>query len=115
MDETTGSVGLRALVANPDQTLLPGLFVRAKIELGEQQAILVPQRATTRNSDGGLTVWVVDAQNQVNPKQLVVAGAFGDKWIVASGVDAGETVIIEGYQRLRPGMTAVPSPYSPAL
>lgn len=114
VDETTGSVGLRALVANPDQTLLPGLFVRAKIELGEQQAILVPQRATTRNPDGGLTVWVIDAQNQVNPKQVVVAGAFEDKWIVASGVDAGETIIIEGYQRVRPGMTAVPSPWSPA-
>lgn len=115
VDETTGSVGLRALVANPNQTLLPGLFVRAKIELGEQQAVLVPQRSTTRNPDGGLTVWTIDAQNQVNPKSLVVAGAYGDQWIVASGIDAGETIIVEGYQKVRPGMTAVPSPWSPSL
>lgn len=114
VDETTGSVGLRALVPNPDQTLLPGLFVRATIELGEQQAVLVPQRSTTRNPDGGLTVWLIDGINKVTPHQIVVAGAYGDQWIVASGVEAGETIVIEGYQKIRPGMTVIPSPWAPA-
>lgn len=114
VDETTGSVGLRALVPNPDQTLLPGLFVRAKIELGEQQAILVPQRAAIRNPDGGLSVWAVDGANIASPKPIVVSGAYGDQWIVASGIEAGETVVIEGYQKIRPGVTVTPSPWSPA-
>lgn len=114
VDETTGSVGLRALVPNPDQTLLPGLFVRAKIELGEQQAVLVPQRATTRNPQGGLTLWTIDDTNQVNPRPIMVSGAYGDNWIVAEGIEAGETIIIEGYQKVRPGMTVMPSPWTPA-
>ncbi len=114
VDETTGSVGLRAVVPNPDQTLLPGLFVRAKIELGERSAVLVPQRATTRNPDGGLTVWTVDENNQANPRPITVAGAYTDQWIIASGIEAGETIVIEGYQKIRPGMTVSPSPWSPA-
>ncbi len=114
VDETTGSVGLRALVPNPDQTLLPGLFVRAKIELGESQAVLVPQRATTRNPQGGLTLWTIDGTNQVNPRAIMVSGAYGDNWIVASGIDAGETIVIEGYQKIQPGMTVNPSPWAPA-
>lgn len=114
VDETTGSVGLRALVPNPDQTLLPGLFVRTKIELGNQPAILVPQRATTRNPQGGLNVWTVDESNQVNPRPISVSGAYGDNWIVSSGIDEGETIVIEGYQKIRPGANVVPSPWMPA-
>lgn len=111
VEETTGSVGLRALVPNPDQTLLPGLFVRAKIELGNLEVILVPQRATTRNPDGSLTVWTIDGNNQVNPRPITVSGAYQDQWIALSGIDAGESIVIEGYQKLAPGMTVVPSPW----
>ena len=114
VDETTGSVGLRALVPNPNQTLLPGLFVRAKIELGEQQAILLPQRATTRNPDGGLTVWTVNGDNQVNPKSVSVSGAYSDQWIISSGIEKGETIVVEGYQKVRPGVTVTTSPWTPA-
>ncbi len=114
VDETTGSVGLRALVPNPDQTLLPGLFVRTKIELGNQPALLVPQRATIRNPQGGLNVWIIDESNQVNPRSITVSGAYGDSWIVSSGIDEGETIVIEGYQKIRPGATVVPSPWMPA-
>lgn len=111
VDETTGSVGLRALVPNPNQTLLPGLFVRAKIELGEHPAVLVPQRATTRNPDGSLLVWTVDTENKVAPRPITVSGDYGDQWIVASGVEAGTTIVIEGYQKIRPGMTVSPTPW----
>lgn len=114
VDETTGSVGLRALVPNPDQLLLPGLFVRTNIELGQREAVLVPQRATTRNPDGSLTVWVVDENNQVNPRQITISSGYEDQWIVAAGIEAGETIIIEGYQKVRPGATVSPIPWAPA-
>jgi len=114
VDETTGSVGLRALVPNPDQLLLPGLFVRTKINLGQAEVILVPQRATIRNPDGSLTVWVVDANNQVNPRPINVSSGYQDQWIVSSGIEEGETIIIEGYQKVRPGATVSPSPWVPA-
>ncbi len=114
VDETTGSVGLRALVPNPDQLLLPGLFVRTKINLGQAEVILVPQRATIRNPDGSLTVWVVDANNQVNPRPINVSSGYQDQWVVSSGIEEGETIIIEGYQKVRPGATVSPSPWMPA-
>ena len=114
VDETTGSVGLRALVPNPDQTLLPGLFVRAKIELGERQAVLIPQRATTRTPDGVLLVWTIDENNQVSPRPFIDAGAYGDQWIVSSRIEVGETIVMEGFQKVRPGMTVVPSPWAAA-
>lgn len=114
VEESTGSVGLRALIPNASQLLLPGLFVRVKIELGEQNAVLVPQRATSRNPDGTLTVWTVDANNQVNPKQINVSGSHNDQWIVSSGISDGETIVIEGYQKIGPGMTVVPSPWTPS-
>lgn len=113
VNETTGSVGLRALMPNPDQSLLPGLFVRARIELGEREVLLVPQRATIRNPDGNLTVWTVDVENKVNPKAIVVSGAYQDKWIMSSGLSAGETIVIEGYQKIAPGMTVMPSLWVP--
>ncbi|MDG1438927.1 MAG: efflux RND transporter periplasmic adaptor subunit, partial [Emcibacteraceae bacterium] len=111
VDETTGSVGLRALIPNPDQLLLPGLFVRAKIELGDRQATLLPQRATTRNPDGSLTVWTIDENNQVNPRPITVNGASKNQWIVATGITAGEKIVIEGYHKIAPGMTVIPSPW----
>lgn len=114
VDETTGSVGLRALIPNPEQLLLPGLFVRTKIDLGQASVILVPQRATLRNPDGSLTVWVVDANNQVNPRPINVSSGYQDQWVVSSGIEEGETIIIEGYQKVGPGATVSPSPWMPA-
>lgn len=114
VDETTGSIGLRALVPNPDQLLLPGLFVRTKINLGQAEALLVPQRATIRNPDGNLTVWVVDGNNQVNPRPISVSTGYEDQWVVTSGIEEGETIIIQGYQKVRPGATVSPSPWVPA-
>ena len=109
VDETTGSIGLRAVVPNSNDILLPGLFVHAIIELGEQDVVLVPQRASTRQADGSLAIWVLDKDNKAIPKNLVVSGSYQDKWIVTNGAEAGDTVIIEGYQKIRPNMTVSPS------
>ena len=109
VDETTGSIGLRAVVPNSNDILLPGLFVHAIIELGEQDVVLVPQRASTRQADGSLVIWILDDDNKAIPKKLVVSGSYQDKWIVTNGAEAGDTVIIEGYQKIRPNMTVSPS------
>jgi len=92
---------------------LPGLFVHAVIDLGDKEVVLVPQRAAVRNQLGGINVWVVDANNQVTPRPITVNGAYKDQWIVESGIDAGETIVIEGYQKIAPGMTVVTSPWTP--
>lgn len=111
VDPTSGAVAMRAVVENPDHLLLPGLFVHAHVNLGEQQAILVPQRATTRTPQGDLVVWVVDAQQQVSQRQLQVSRAQGDQWVVSSGLSDGEPIVVEGYQRLTPGAKVVASPW----
>lgn len=109
VDETTGSIGLRAVVPNSNDILLPGLFVHAIIDLGEQDVVLVPQRASTRQADGSLAIWALDKDNKAIPKKLVVSGSYQDKWIVTNGAEAGDRVIIEGYQKLRPNMAVSPS------
>ena len=100
VDETTGSIALRAEMPNPDDILLPGLFVRATLDLGQNTVILVPQRATTRSADGSLTVWVVDQDNKAQPRNIDVDKAYKDNWIVTTGLKSGDKVIIEGYQKV---------------
>jgi membrane fusion protein, multidrug efflux system len=115
VDETTGSVGLRASVANPDKFLLPGMFVRGRVELGKNaQALTVPQRAVSRDPTGQANVLVVNSQNQVESKLIQTEGVFGDKWIVSSGLKAGERVVVEGLQKVRAGATVVPTPFQSA-
>ena len=114
IDESTGSVALRALMPNPDGILLPGLFVRASIDLGEEKALLVPQRAATRSPDGDLSVWIVDDQNKAQPRQLQVDQAYEDSWIVTDGVKAGEHVIVLGYQKVAEGADVNPEPWQNA-
>jgi membrane fusion protein (multidrug efflux system) len=111
IDQTTGSITLRAIAPNPDKILLPGLFVRAAIGIGEQQAMLVPQRATTRTPDGQISVWVVDSNNQANPRVFQTSGAYKDSWIVSDGLEDGESIIIEGYQKIGPGTEVTPMPW----
>ncbi|MEZ5471797.1 MAG: efflux RND transporter periplasmic adaptor subunit [Marinicella sp.] len=103
VNETTGSVGLRALMDNLEGTLLPGLFVNAEITLGERVGVMVPQRATTRTPDGELSVWVIGNNNQANPRIINVNRAVGDQWVVIGGLQNGDEIVVEGYQRLSPG------------
>lgn len=112
VDQTTGSVALRALVPNPKAELLPGMFVRARLEEGTKpNAILVPQRAVTRDQNGRPVTLVVTKAGKVERRQLEADRAVGDAWLVTKGLAAGEQVIIEGLQKARPGSTvkAVPA------
>lgn len=111
VEESTGSITLRAVFPNPKQTLLPGMFVRAILEEGENpQAILVPQRGVTRNPKGEAMVMVVGVGEKVEPRPIKVARTVGDKWLVSEGLNAGDRVILEGIQKARPGtpVKAVP-------
>ena len=117
VDPTTGSVILRIVVPNPEGTLLPGMFVRALIEEGANpQAILIPQQAVTRNPRGEPMALVVDGEGKAQQRKLTTDRAIGDKWLVSSGLAAGDRVIVEGLQKVRPGAAvrvaspAVPQP-----
>jgi membrane fusion protein (multidrug efflux system) len=104
VDSTTGSISLRAVFPNPKRELLPGMFVRARIDEGTQpDALLVPQRAVTRDQAGRPMALVVNAQNKVERRQLVADREIGDAWLVTSGIAAGERVIVEGLQKVKPG------------
>ncbi|WP_165837739.1 efflux RND transporter periplasmic adaptor subunit [Zavarzinia aquatilis] len=105
VSESTGSVTLRALFPNPDERLLPGMFVRAKVEVGvEEQGILVPQRGITRTPTGQGTALVVNDKGEVEARQVVAERTVGDAWLVTSGIVAGDKVIVEGLQKIQPGM-----------
>jgi membrane fusion protein (multidrug efflux system) len=119
VDQTTGSVTVRALFPNRDHVLLPGMFVRARIEEGVQEhALVVPQIGITHDQKGTPTALVVGPDNKVALRQLVTSGTYGSNWIVDSGLNPGDRVIVEGVDKVRPGMTvkAVPAqlPASPA-
>ncbi|MEW6290616.1 MAG: efflux RND transporter periplasmic adaptor subunit [Thermodesulfobacteriota bacterium] len=104
VDQSTGSVILRAIFPNPQQLLLPGMFVRAIVTEGmNEQAILVPQRGVTRNPAGNAMVMVVGAEDKVEPRVIKVARTVGDSWLVSEGLQAGDRVILEGIQKARPG------------
>jgi RND family efflux transporter MFP subunit len=105
VDQTTGSVTLRALFPNPDKTLLPGMFVREQIEEGHRMAFLLPQLAVTHDQKGDATALVVGADNKVELRKLVTERAIGDQWVVTDGVKSGDRVIVEGLQFVKPGAT----------
>jgi membrane fusion protein (multidrug efflux system) len=110
VDETTASIALRAEFPNPDATLLPGMFVRASLDLGAMQALTVPQRATARNPQGQLTIWTVDAENKAKKRTISATQAYEDQWIVTDGLQPGETVIVEGYQKVQEDAVVTPVP-----
>lgn len=114
VDETTGSISLRALFPNPRRELLPGMFVRARLEEGVvPQALLVPQRAVTRDPKGQAIALVVNAERKVERRQLVTDRVIGNSWLVTSGLVAGEQVIVEGLQKVRPGVEVAATPAAP--
>ncbi len=114
VDPSTGSVILRVVVPNPDGMLLPGMFVRAVLNEGvQEEAILVPQQGVSRNPKGVPFALVVDDDGAVAMKMLTLDRALGDRWLVSSGLDAGDRVIVEGLQRVRPGTPARVVPFEP--
>jgi membrane fusion protein (multidrug efflux system) len=104
VDPTTGSVTLRVVFPNPDGELLPGMFVRAVIQEGVNQTdLLVPQRAVSRNAKGEPYVYLVNEESKVELRSLNVDRAIGDQWLVSSGLQSGDRVVIQGIQMIRPG------------
>jgi len=109
VEPQTGAVTLRAVFPNPDGFLLPGMFVRAEIIEGRNgNAILVPQQAITRNALGEAIAYVVMEDNTVAERSVEAARAKGDKWLIASGLEPGDRIVVEGFQRFRPGATVTP-------
>lgn len=117
VEPSTGSVTLRALMPNPRQLLLPGMFVRGLVQEGVvEQAILVPQRGVTRNPAGNAMVMVIGAEDKVEPRVIKVERTIGENWLVSEGLKVGDRVILEGLQKARPGtkVKAVPFGSKPA-
>jgi len=113
VDETTGSITLRAIFPNPDNRLLPGMFVRARLNEGTNPtALLVPQQGVTRTPTGQATAMVVGADNKVESRNITANQAFGDKWLVTEGLKEGDRVITTGIQRAKPGAQVTPKEVS---
>lgn len=109
VNENTGTVNVRATLPNPDQFLLPGLYVRAQLPVeARSDAILVPQTALSRNARGEASVLVVNAENVVESRPVVASHTVNSQWLIDSGLKAGETVIVAGLQKVRPGSTVNP-------
>ncbi len=111
----TNSVTVRAVFPNPRNDLLPGMFVRARLEEGTTpDAILVPQLAVTRNSKGEPTAMVIGAESKVELRVLETPRAVGNQWLVTSGLKAGDQLIINNLQKIRPGAPVKAAPQAPA-
>ncbi len=105
VDPSTGSLILRMVFPNPRHVLLPGMYVRAIVEEGvAEQAILVPQQGVTRDPKGNAIALVVDGSGKVEQRTLKVDRAIGPRWLVTEGLNAGDRVILEGIQKVRPGV-----------
>ncbi|HEX5343743.1 MAG TPA: efflux RND transporter periplasmic adaptor subunit [Duganella sp.] len=111
VDESTGSVSMRAEFPNPNRTLLPGMYVRARLEQGvNDAAITVPQQAIVRTNEGA-TVLIVGADNKVLSQPVTANANDGNNWVVSAGLKGGERIVVEGFQKAKPGATVNPQPW----
>lgn len=109
VDQTTGSFLLRVLVPNPEGVLRPGMYVNATINEGTlPQGLLAPQQGITRDPKGNATAMVIGADGKVEQRGLQVSRTIGDQWLVSDGLKAGDRVIVEGLQKIQPGMPVKP-------
>ncbi len=112
VDPTTGSVILRVVFPNPEDILLPGMFVQAVIKEGvNEQAILIPQQGVSRDSKGDPFALIVDAESKAAFRPLTLERAIGDKWLVSAGLAPGDALIVEGLMMLRPGTIVKAAPF----
>lgn len=109
VDPTTGSFIVRVVVPNPDQLLLPGMYVRAVLANGERRnALLVPQQGVSRDPKGQASAMVVDAEGKVAARPITVSRTVGSSWLVEDGLKPGDKVIVEGLQKIQPGAPVKP-------
>ncbi|QNW95528.1 multidrug efflux RND transporter periplasmic adaptor subunit AdeD [Acinetobacter seifertii] len=113
VDEATGSITLRAAFSNPNYGLLPGMYVRAELGTGTRpNSILIPQGALFRDADGNALVWVVGKDNKAEQRKIKLGNAMDNRWLVISGLNEGDQVIVDGLQGLSAGMAIEPTPMS---
>ena len=104
VDPNTGTVTLRAVFPNPDQQLLPGMYVRASLEEGvREEGILVPQKSIMRDATGAPSAFVLTSENKVEKRSIKTDRAIADQWLIAEGLQSGDRLITEGIQKVRPG------------
>ncbi len=114
VDPSSGMITLRAEFPNPDLLLLPGMFARGVLEQAvASKAVTVPQRGVSIGANGTATAMVVSADNKVESRVIKIGSAVGNKWVVTEGLKAGERVIVEGLQKVQPGMVVKPVPFNP--
>jgi membrane fusion protein (multidrug efflux system) len=112
VEPSTGTVILRVVVPNPEHVLLPGMFVRAIVKEGvDKQAILIPQQAVSRNPKGNPVLLIVDSKGTVQQRMLTLDRAIGNMWLVSSGLAFGDRVIVEGIQKVKPGVSVKVIPF----
>ncbi len=115
VDPSTSSFILRIIFPNPDLILLPGMYVRAVIEEGvNEQALLIPQQGVIRDPKGNAMVMVVNDSDKVDQRAVKLDRAVGNRWLVSDGVKAGDRVIVEGVQKVKPGALVKAVPFNAA-
>ena len=102
VDASTNSVKIRTIFDNPDKTLLPGLFVRVKIKFPKENLITIPQSAASYNPDGSVSVWVMDDKNIVSPRNIKTLQSLENRWVVESGLNINDIIVVEGFQKIKP-------------
>ena len=114
VDPNTGQVTLRAEFPNPDGDLLPGMYVRIRIEQAVQKSgITIPQRAVTRDTDGNAQIFAVASDQTAQVRKITLGASIGSEWIVLSGLKDGETIVVDGIQKVTPGGKLVAEPWTP--
>ncbi|MGV6875091.1 efflux RND transporter periplasmic adaptor subunit [Pseudochelatococcus sp. B33] len=114
VDATTGQVTMRGQFPNPSDDLLPGMYVRIQIEQGvETAAIAVPQQAVQRDTGGQALIYVVDGDSKVAVRPVQTGRVVGERWVISEGLKPGDKVIVEGFQKIRPGAPIAPQDWKP--
>ena len=109
VDPQTGAIRLRSIFPNPDEILLPGMFVRAAVaDEGRAKAIIIPQKSVDIQPDGKKSVWVIDSQDKAEKRMIQTGTAYGNHWVVLEGLKAGERLIVEGSMTLSEGAKVQP-------
>ena len=109
VSQTSGTFSLRSTFPNPNRMLIPGMFVRAKVDLGTMpNAFLIPQRAVTRDNSGAATLYVVSSDGKAELRKITTSGSQGNDWIVVDGVADGDRLIVDGFQKISDGTAVKP-------
>ncbi|MGL4197673.1 MAG: efflux RND transporter periplasmic adaptor subunit [Allorhizobium sp.] len=108
VSQTTGTYSIRAVFDNPDGLILPGMYVRATVNVGTEEGFLIPQRAATRSANGELSAKFVTADNKVETRVFDEAQVSGNNWLVASGINDGDKLIVDGFQWIGDGAPVQP-------